>query len=221
MRTIAALCASLVSRADGHSVLCRVHGFKPYVYVQCPPQWADGDLEAKALQFIEHIDRRCADKVRYFKKGLAEYRVVRDKRNIFGYCGDETERLLRFAFHSQWAMRRFCEFLSGTSRFVQVYDEENNCFEQSVLHESDGERDARGFEGVGAHQFWLCDESVKPLQQFFNESGVTPSRWVRVSNCTEPNDLLSRCRYENNRTNSRCGANQQPRRYCAVQGRVV
>lgn len=182
--------------ADGHSVLCRVHGFKPYVYVQCPPQWADGDLEAKALQFIEHIDRRCADKVRYFKKGLAEYRVVRDKRNIFGYCGDETERLLRFAFHSQWAMRRFCEFLSGTSRFVQVYDEENNCFEQSVLHESDGERDARGFEGVGAHQFWLCDESVKPLQQFFNESGVTPSRWVRVSNCTEPNDLLSRCRYE-------------------------
>jgi DNA polymerase delta subunit 1 len=184
--------------ADGHSVLCRVHGFKPYVYVQCPAAWANSDLEAKGRQLIEHIERHCADKVRHFEKGLAECRAVRDKRNIFGYCGDETERLLRLAFHSQWALRRFCEFLSGTSRFVQVYDEENNCFEQRVERDSDGERDARGFDG-GKHQFWLCDESVKPLQQFFNESGVTPSRWVHVSNCVVPDNddaELSRCRYE-------------------------
>eukprot|EP00923_Selenidium_pygospionis_P030946 GHVN01054996.1.p1 GENE.GHVN01054996.1~~GHVN01054996.1.p1 ORF type:complete len:1132 (+),score=180.09 GHVN01054996.1:185-3580(+) len=35
---------------EGHSVLCHVHGFFPYLYAQCPPQCEDTQLLAMALE---------------------------------------------------------------------------------------------------------------------------------------------------------------------------
>ncbi len=136
----------------GHSVTVYVNGFKPFVYLQAPPQWEVSDLEQAIENGLEQIavEQKKKFNIRDIFRITKTWRVT-----AFGFTNFEQIPLFKIEFNSAFQRKTFIT-LCQLDRTWSNYNGMN-------------------------HEFWNFDMDLEPIEQFQNEYKVKCCYWVTIA----------------------------------------
>jgi DNA polymerase delta subunit 1 len=136
----------------GHSVSAYVKGFKPFLYVQAPPEWNEADME----EALEHGASTVAleKNIRFSRRDVALIEKTW-RTQFYGFTNFEQIPVMKLDFNN----------VRGRENFIRLCD---------------ADRTWSNYEGRN-HSFWLWDACVPALTQFSSVTGIMASMWVTLA----------------------------------------